>query len=216
MKITKSQLREMVKEAVYKEVETISKENKRIAENIEQYFEQAPFLKEYKTITDKKKLLEFFGPFKKMSVSDLERKGKEKETKLIAPFLKDIEEARKQLAGVKLTNPSQVQIALETYVEKLVDLYQVLPTVDLDPATKAQASKPFAVAAYTLQSLSKSLTDAAEDLFSAVPRSSDVYSAGKAAGEDESALRKSMKSAGDVVRGIVDLGGRGMGVGRGR
>lgn len=227
MKLKKSQLRSMVKEAVYREVLTTSKESKHLAECVKIYLEEAPFFKEYKNIETKEQLMEFFGPFKKLGVADLEKMSQDKDVatkaatqkgdaQKIGAFLKDVESARKQLSSLKLTDTGSVQSALDNYVSKLIDLHQVLPTVDLDPKSKAAVSKPFAVAAYTLQHLSKALANSAEELFSAIPRSDSVYAAGKEAQDIEQAFKSSLKTPGQHISDIFSGPGRGMGIGRGR
>lgn len=227
MKLKKSQLRAMIKEAVHKEVLSTSKESKHLAECIKIYLDEAPFLKEYKTIETKEQLVEFFGPFKKLGVADLEKMSQQKDVaaksaaqkkdaQLIGSFLKDVEAARKQLSSLKLTDTNSVQAALDNYVNKLIDLHQVLPTVDLDPKSKAEVSKPFAVAAYTLQNLSKALAKSAEELFSAVPRSDSVYAAGQEAQDIEQSLKASMKTPAQMLGTMFSGVGRGMSIGRGR
>lgn len=226
MKLKKSQLRSMIKEAVHQEVLSTSKESKHLSECIKIYLDEAPFLKEYKSIKTKEQLVEFFGPFKKLGVSDLEKMSQQKDvaakaaaqkkdSQLIGAFLKDVEAARKQLSSLKLTDTGSLQAALDNYVNKLIDLYQVLPTVDLDPKSKAAVSKPFAVAAFTLQNLSKALAKSAEELFSAIPRSDSVYAAGREAQDFEQSFQSSLKTPGQMVRDMLSGVGRGMGIGRG-
>lgn len=215
MKLKKSELRKMVREAVQNEVVSIAREQKNLSECVKVYLEEAPFLAEHKEINSRKALLEFFGPFKRLKTADIEKMGKEKDVKQLVGLAKDAEKARKGLGSIKLTNVNAVEIALENYIEKLTDLWSGLREAEVDEQLKSKLSKPFAAAAYTLQSLSASLADAANDLFSAVPRASGVYSAGREAGEIESSLKAAMKGPGDVARDIASLGASGMGVGRG-
>lgn len=214
MKIKKSELRKMVREAVRNEVLTIAKEQKNLSECVKVYLKEAPFLTEHKKINSRKALLEFFGPFKRLKTTDIEKMGKEKGVKQLMGLAKDTEKARKGLGSIKLTNVNAIEVALENYIEKLTSLWGGLQKTEIDEQLKSKLSKPFAAAAYMLQNLSALLADAANDLFRSVPRATGVYSAGQEANEIENSLKAAMKSPGDIARDIVSLGASGIGVGR--
>jgi len=231
MKIKKSQLRKLVSESVKRESTSIALEQKQAAHYALVCLYNTPFLKEHKKINSKKQLLEFFGPFKKLGVQDLERMGKEKgekaqakaqqrDTRAVMQMAKGVEKARKNLAATKLTDVRAVEQALNSYIDQLYDLYELQKVAEVDSATKEELSKPFAAAAYTLQSLSQSLNDAADKLFQAVPRGSGVYSAGREAADIEKAQKSFMMGPGQRLvqmgKDIGGLGARGMGIGRGR
>lgn len=231
MKIKKSQLRKMIKESVQEQSTKIAFEQKKTAHYAMVCLHNLPYLKEHKDLKSRKQLLEFFGPFKKLGVADLEKMGQEKETKakaqaqakdvkVIMKVAGEAEAARKQLAQAKLTDVASVEKALNNYVDRLHDLFELQKVADLDPKTKEQISKPFAAAAYTLQNLSQSLSDAADKLFQAVPRGSGIYSAGREAQDIEQAQKSFMMGPGQRLRqmgrDVLGMGGRGMGVGRGR
>jgi len=229
MKIKKSQLRKMVRETIYEETTSLAHEQKQLAEYVDLYLEETPFLQEHRKINSRKALLEFFGPFKKLGVKDLEKMGREKETRVtkqagaqatkkLAGLVKSTEAARKKLASTKLTNVAAMQVGLESYVERLIDLYQAIKGEEVDASLQTKLSKPFAVAAYTLQSLSASLTDAANDLFSAVPKSSGVYSAGREAQsiekQQQSFMMTPAQRVGQAAKDVWGMSSRGMGSGR--
>lgn len=226
MKVKMSQLRNLIKESVQEQIVELAQSQKQLSTYAKICVRKTPFLYEHKNIKSKANLMEFFGPFKKLGVKDLEKMGQEKETKTkektqkkdISTMLqmsKEVESARKQLASTKITDVNSIDKALEQYVDKLYDLYQLQQVADLDPTTKAQISKPFAVAAFTLQNLSQSLSDAANKLFQAVPKESGLYSAGREASEIEKATQAFMSGPGgrlkqmgkDVWAGLSGPGG---------
>jgi hypothetical protein len=211
MKITKAELQEMIKESIYVEMVSLAQEQKQLAEYFNIYLEETPFLQEHRNLKSKEALLEFFGPFKRLKTADLAKMSQDKETKAAgkaasgekrkyANLAKATEGARKKLSSLKLTDVAAMEVALEAYVESLVDLYQGMKGADLDANLKSQLSKPFAAAAYTLQNLSTSLADAANDLFSAVPRSSGVYSAGQEAADIETQQKSFMRTPGQQLK----------------
>lgn len=231
MKIKKSQLRRMIKESVKVQTLAIAFEQKQTAHYAMVCLHNTPFLKEHKKLKSKKQLLEFFGPFKKLGVSDLEKmsqkkdvetksRSQSKDTQVIKKMANEAEAARKQLASTKLTDVTTVQKVLNLYIDKLQDLFELQKVADLDPQTKEQISKPFAAAAFTLQNLSQSLSDAADKLFQAVPRDSGVYSAGREAADIEKAQKSFMMGPGQRLaqmgKDVWSGAGKSMGIGRGR
>lgn len=231
MKIKKSQLRNLIRESVKREAVSLACEQKQSAHYALVCLHNTPFLKEYKNVRSKEQLKEFFGPFKKLGVQDLEKMGQEKDEKAKASEkskmmkslmgqVKQVEKARKKLASAKLSDVGSVNAALDQYVNELIDLYAAQHGLDLDGQEQAAVSKPFVAAAYTLQGLSNALNDAAQELFSSVPKSSGVYSAGREAADIEKAQKKFVRGPGQqmasMAKDIFSLGGRGMGVGRGR
>ena len=231
MKIKKSQLRQMIRESVKRESVSLACEQKQVAHYAQVCLHNTPFLKEYKNVKTKGQLKEFFGPFKKLGVQDLEKMGqgkaekkkaadKSKMVKSLMGQVKAVEKARKNVAGAKLSDVGSVSAALDAYVNELVDLFAAQQGLDLEAAEKAAVSKPFVAAAYTLQNLSRALNDAAENLFSSVPKSSGVYSAGREAADIEKAQKKFMRGPAQqmaaMAKDVWDSSGRGMGIGRGR
>ncbi|MFA6049833.1 MAG: hypothetical protein WC761_01430 [Candidatus Paceibacterota bacterium] len=176
-KLTKEELKKIVAEAAYGEMLSITKEQLQLAENLGSYLEGLHFLKEYKELDSKAKLFEFFGPFKKLSGSDISSMADKGGNKRVAQKLKVAEVQRKKLTAVNLNNVSGIENALETFVDSLVELYkEVSSTEGVDEKLKAQAKKLFGFGAYTIQSMQSALARAASDLFMKVPRSSGMYS----------------------------------------
>lgn len=210
-KISKAQLQKMIKESVQGQVGSIACEQKRVAAYARICVAKTPFLREHRNLKNKKSLLEFFGPFKKLNPEDLEKMGKEKEQKtkskdkskdikVLSKMAKEVEQSRKKLGSINLTNVSEIDKTLDDYINKLYDLYELQQVVDLDQNEKEQIGKPFAAAAYTLQNLSKTLNKAANKLFQAVPKGSGLYSAGKEAADIEKATKAFMMGPGERLK----------------
>jgi len=210
LKIKKSVLQNVIKEAIAQEVVSIQKEQKEISRYAASLVEQVSFLSEHKNINSDEALKEFFGPFKKLGVSDLEKLGasnrdaqRQKDTKQVSSHLaktvSEVEKARKALAATNITDVSSIEAKLNDYVTKLAELHDVVGMAT-DEKQLEHASKPFAVAAFTLQKLSSALADASEKLFTAVPRNDRVYSLGKEAEEVESGASKFLLKPGGALR----------------
>jgi hypothetical protein len=210
LKIKKSVLQGLIKEAIKQEVVCLQSEQKEIAHYASSLVEQVSFLSEHKNIKTKEQLLEFFGPFKKLGVADLEKISqkkaadtKAKDSKQVTSFLTKsiaaVEKARKALAATSVTDIASVESKLNDYVTKLADLHDVAGMA-VDEKQMDTVSKPFAVAAYTLQKLSSTLSDAAEKLFSAVPRNDRIYDLGNEAGEVEAGANKFLLKPGGALR----------------
>jgi len=226
LKIKKSVLQGVIKEAIMQEIILIQKEQKEIARYATSCVETLPFLSEHKNINSDKALKEFFGPFKKLGVNDLEQMNvkkagaqRQKDIKQVQSHVSQkvgaVEKARKALAATSVTDVGSIEAKLNAYVTSLADLHDVIG-MSTDEKGLEQASKPFAVAAYTLQKLADALSDASEKLFSAVPHNDRVYSLGKEAGEVDAASSKFLLGAGGALRNMArgalhGLGGSGGG-----
>lgn len=210
LKIKKSVLQNVIKEAIAQEAASIQKEQKEISRYATRLVEQVSFLSEHKNINSEEALKEFFGPFKKLGVSDLEKMNtaktdtqRKKDVKQVSSHLaktvSEVEKARKALASTSVTDVGSIETKLNDYVTKLADLHDVVGMAT-DEKELEQASKPFAVAAFTLQKLSSALADASEKLFTAVPRNDRVYSLGKDADEVDNASSKFLLKPGGALR----------------
>lgn len=217
-KLTTEELKKIVSEAAYMEMLSIAKDQLRLAETAQAYTAKVHFLKEYKEVNSKKRLLEFFGPFKKLKTADLASMSSAGSNKRIAQKVKAAEVGRKRLAASNINNIPAFESAFEGYIDALVELYKDIGTSgeDVDERLKAQAKKMFGTAAFTLQTLQSSLARAANELFSKVPRSSGLY--GDADAEDFQARTKSfMQSPAQALGSMASraLAGAGGTSGRG-
>lgn len=203
-KITRTQLREMIKEALYKEMYNLAAGQKKLSEKIQFVVTKAP-LKEYKQINSKNSLLEFIGPFKKFSTEDLSSMPNQKEVKQLFSIAKEAEKARKELSTVKVTNLNALDEALTKYVDKLIALWNGIRIAEVTGNVKGQLSKPFATAIYTLKSISEILSDASNELFASVPKSTGVYSAGKEQHEIEDVLAATKKTPKQIAKDLLDV-----------
>jgi len=201
LRLTTEQLRKFITEAALKEIRFIASEQKRLSESSSSYLKKLAPLKEYAHLDNKKALLEFFGPFKKLSVDDLRGMSQGGAAQAVVTKLKAVDANRKRLSTVKLSDVSAVEDALESYVNSLLALWGDAKKASNEKIT-AQAKKAFGAAAFVLQSLQSALMKASNTLFTKVPMSSGMFASADA--EDLSHRRgKIMQTPGQQAAGVA-------------
>lgn len=163
-------------------------------------------------------IMEFFGPFKKLGVADLEKRidapnktiqNLEKsgaENKGILAKIQEIGKLEKAVKNVSLGNVVQAEANLDAYVDGLVDLYGMLKRTE-DTEIRAKGKTLFGRAAATMRGMQKALQDATKELMSKVPSFTNIYSdadaedlAVRAAGIKQSPMQQ-LKSFGQALVG---------------
>ena len=211
LRLTTEQLRKFITEAALKEIHFIASEQKRLSESTSSYLKKLAPLKEYAHLKDKKALLEFFGPFKKLSVDDLRGMSQGGAAKTVMTKLKAVDTNRKRLSSVKLSDVSAVEDALDSYVNSLLALWVDAKKASNEKIT-AQAKKAFGAAAFILQSLQSTLMKASNTLFTKVPMSSGMFASADA--EDLSHRKgKIMQTPGQQAAGVARAVASGAGPG---